>query len=133
MQQDVRWHQRLTNFGKATLNLKKAVEIKEPTEVERAGIIQFFEIAFELAWKSLKDYLNEEGYDIQSPRDSIKQGFENNIITDGHTWLEMLEKRNLLTHTYDEETADFALKKIVDEFTPHLFQLYQWFKNHLEK
>ncbi|WP_342774217.1 nucleotidyltransferase substrate binding protein [Aquibacillus sediminis] len=54
------------------------------TELERAGIIQFFETTFELAWKVLKDYLEAEGYVAKSPRDSIKQAFQAEIIEDGH-------------------------------------------------
>jgi nucleotidyltransferase substrate binding protein (TIGR01987 family) len=128
---DIRWKQRYQNFEKAINNLKEAVQIDNPSEVERAGVIQFYEIAFELAWKTIKDYLNESGYDVKTPRDSIKQAFQIDIIENGHAWIDMLEKRNELTHTYDEEMAELALTKISNEYMPHLLQVFEVLKNKL--
>ena len=63
---DIRWKQRFQNYEKAYLLLERNLNIAEPSEVERAGIIQFFEMAFELAWKLMKDYLEEEGLIIST-------------------------------------------------------------------
>ncbi|MCK4345422.1 MAG: nucleotidyltransferase substrate binding protein, partial [Bacteroidales bacterium] len=64
---DIRWKQRFQNFEKAFLLLEKAVSIDNPSEVERAGLIQFFEITFELSWKLMADYLEELGFVANSP------------------------------------------------------------------
>jgi nucleotidyltransferase substrate binding protein (TIGR01987 family) len=96
---DIRWVQRLQNLKRANDLLQMSLEISNPSQVERAGIIQFYEMAFELSWKTLKDYLGAEGYEISSPRQTIKQGFQSNILSDGHTWIQALEDRNLTTHT----------------------------------
>lgn len=126
--QDTHWKQRLQNFNGAVENLEKALQISNPSDVERAGIIQFFEIAFELAWKTTKDYLNETGYDIKNPRDTIKQAFQDGVIENGHIWIEMLEARNVFSHTYDEETAEAAVEKIRTKFFPHIRQVHLWLK-----
>jgi nucleotidyltransferase substrate binding protein (TIGR01987 family) len=62
-------------------------------------------MSFELAWKTLKDYLEAQGYDIKTPRETLQQAFQLQIIADGHAWIEALEKRNLMAHTYNENTA----------------------------
>ena len=49
--QDIRYKQRFENFEKSFLLLKEAISIKSPSIVEEAGVIQFFEITFELAMK----------------------------------------------------------------------------------
>ena len=78
---DVRWKQRLQNFGKAFNHLKSAIQINNPDIVQKAGIIQFFEMSFELAWNTMKDYLQDQGYpDIKSPKESIKKAFEIGFI-----------------------------------------------------
>lgn len=82
------------------------------TFIERAGLIQFFEMAFELGWKLLKDYQEAEGYTISSPRDAIKQAFQSGLISAGHDWINALEDRNLTTHTYNEATAAAVEEKI---------------------
>jgi len=128
---DIRWKQRFQNFEKAVNHLEKAATINQPTEVERAGIIQFYEVAFELAWETLKDYLTEAGYDIKSPRETIKQSFQNEYIEDGHKWLAMLEKRNELAHLYDEAKVEEALQLIQNSYVKQLLLLYHWMKKQL--
>jgi nucleotidyltransferase substrate binding protein (TIGR01987 family) len=75
MNQDIRWKQRFQNYEKAYLLLERALEIVEPSDIERAGLIHFFEMAFELSWKLMKDYLEQEGFTVTSPRETIKQAF----------------------------------------------------------
>ena len=102
---ETRWRQRLLGFTKSLAQLEKGLADHRPDDVVRAGIIQFFEMSFELAWKTLKDYLEAQGYDIKTPRETLQQAFQLQIIADGHTWIEALEKRNLMAHTYNENTA----------------------------
>ncbi|MDP2903265.1 MAG: HI0074 family nucleotidyltransferase substrate-binding subunit [Methylovulum sp.] len=103
--QDSRWQQRFMQFEKAFVLLQSAMAINKPSVVERAGLIQFFEMAFELAWKFLKDFEEAEGFSVKSPRDAIKQAYQAEIITQGQDWMDALEDRNLTTHTYNENTA----------------------------
>lgn len=125
--QDIRWQQRFNHFEKAFLLLQNAVTIESPSIVERAGLIQFFEMAFELAWELLKDFADAEGFTVKSPRDAIKQAFEAGIISRGHDWIDALEDRNLTTHTYNEETAVAVEQKIKAKYFPLLDQLHQEF------
>ncbi len=131
--QDIRWIQRFQNFEKAFLLLQKTVQIESPSVVERAGLIQFFEMTFELAWKLLKDYEEEEGFEVTSPRDAIKRAFQTNIITEGHTWIDALEDRNLTSHTYHEIIAIEVEEKIRNKYFPVLGKLYIDFKNRVDK
>ncbi|HBG05087.1 MAG: nucleotidyltransferase [Geobacteraceae bacterium GWC2_58_44] len=124
---DIRWHQRFLQFEKAFLLLQEAISIEKPSIVERAGLIQFFEMAFELSWKLLKDYEEAEGFIVKSPRDAIKQAFQANIVSQGHDWLDGLEDRNLTTHTYNEQTAIDVEQKIRVKYFPRLQQLHQDF------
>jgi nucleotidyltransferase substrate binding protein (TIGR01987 family) len=127
---DIRWKQRLSNFKKSLAHLADAVEIEEPSILQQAGTIQFFEMGFELAWKTLKDYLEEQGFtDVKSPKATIKKAFEVSLIEDGHMWLEALENRNLAAHTYDDETA----QEIYDLICHSYFPLLEALKNRLEK
>ena len=71
---DIRWKQRFQNFEKAMGHLEDALEIENPDLLQKAGIIQFFEMSYELAWNVLKDYLEEQGFiDVNSPRSAIKR------------------------------------------------------------
>jgi len=123
---DIRWRQRQQNFNRTLEHLAQALAIAQPDIVQRAGIIQFFEMAFELAWKMLKDYLEEQGFaDFNSPRAVLKQAFAVGLIANGHDWLQILHNRNLLSHTYDEATAIAVEKLIRDSYYPLLAALRQ--------
>jgi len=130
--QDIRWRQRFAQFEKAYLLLQDAVGVGKPSILERAGLIQFFEMAFELGWKLLKDYEEAEGFTVKSPRDAIKQAFEANLIGAGHDWIDALDDRNLTTHTYNEETAIDVEQKIRMKYFPLLQQLHRCFSAKMD-
>lgn len=125
--EDIRYKQRFDNFRRAFDLLKDGMELENPSIVEKAGVIQFFEMAFELAWKLMKDYLNYQGYDVKSPREAIKKSFEIGLIDDGKGWLEALTDRNATVHTYDEEEANEIYRRIHDRYYPLLESLYNRF------
>lgn len=121
---DVRWKQRLSNLQKSLSHLEEAVEIENPSIIQQAGTIQFFEMSFELSWKTLKDYLEEQGFvDVKSPKATIKKAFEISLLQNGHMWLEALENRNLAAHTYDDETAREIYELICHSYFPLLDSL----------
>ncbi|WP_297132278.1 nucleotidyltransferase substrate binding protein [Terrisporobacter sp.] len=121
---EIRWKQRFENFDKSYKLLKKYSNKPITTELERAGIIQFFEMTFELAWKVLKDYLESEGYMVKSPRETVKQAFQIGLIDNGHVWIDALANRNLTTHTYDEELANKMTNEILNAYLPELEKMY---------
>ena len=126
MKTDVRWLQRLDNLEKALGNLEVALAIEDADMVQRAGMVQFFEICFELSWNVLKDYLEEQGFvDINSPRASIKKAFEIGLVADGTTWLKGLEDRNLTSHIYNETIARHVEDLIRTTYTPLIRVLVQ--------
>lgn len=102
-----RWRQRLENFQLALAELVDACNKKEYSRLERAGLIQTFEFTFELAWKTLKDLLYHEGFDVKTPRDTLRQAFAAGLLSEeeAETLLDALGKRNLLAHTYREDLA----------------------------
>ncbi len=113
---------RLENFRKAFDQLRQACGMNSYSDLERAGLIRVFEFSFELGWKTLKDLLFHEGFDEKTPRAVIRRAFETGHLdqADAELWLEALEKRNLLSHTYDEATAQLALELIRNEYFPLL-------------
>lgn len=88
------------------------------------GIVQAFEFTFELGWKTLKDYLAEQAVKAAFPRDVIKESVRYELIDDGEAWLDMLEKRNLLAHTYDEVRAEQADSLIRQHYFPAIRQVH---------
>lgn len=132
--EDIRWKQRFANFSKAMGHLEKALEIPEPDMVQKAGIIQFFEMSFELAWNMVKDYLEDQGFvDIKSPRGALKKAFEVNILEKGHEWMELLQDRNLTAYTYDEQKATEMEHLIQNKYFPILKELLKSFKQKVNE
>jgi nucleotidyltransferase substrate binding protein (TIGR01987 family) len=132
--QDIRWRQRLHNFNKAMKHLDDALKIEHPDLLQKAGIIQLFEMSFELAWKMIKDFLEEQGFqDVKSPRAALKKAFEVGLITQGHQWMQLLEDRNLTAHTYDEEKATEMQKLILAKYYPILKELQNTFNKKMNE
>lgn len=137
MASPIRWKQRLENFERAILLLKEALEMRPGglSDLEKEGVVQRFEYTFELAWKTLKDYLVYSGvvFDQITPRRVVKQAFAARIIQDGQLWIEMLEQRNLMSHVYDRETFDTVFCNIAQRYVGALEQAYVWLKERTEE
>lgn len=114
---DIRWEQRFSNYNKAFLQFEKYVEQKEMNELEEQGLIKSFEYTYELAWKTLQDFLHHNGYkDIFGPKPVIEQSFQNGYISDGEAWIRMHNSRNLTSHTYNQETVEEIIESINTEY-----------------
>jgi nucleotidyltransferase substrate binding protein (TIGR01987 family) len=126
---DVRWQQRFQNYAKVLSLLEAALGISTPDITQQAGIIQFFEMSSELAWKLLKDYLESQGFqEIKSPRGTLKKAFEVALIADGHRWLQLLTDHNLTAYTYDEAKAEEVVRLIRTSYFPLLKTLHDDFQ-----
>ncbi len=125
--EEIRVRQRFQNYHRAFEFLKKTVSLSSRNDIERAALIQAFEVAFELAWKVLKDELASQGQVVPSPRDVIKQAFQNGAISNGDIWLRALQDRNLTAHTYDEKTSKQIEARIADQYFPLLEALHERF------
>lgn len=128
----IRWKQRFQNFDKAFKQLESAVKkLDSLSDLEKEGLVQRFEYTFELAWKTLKDFLESENVEAKYPREAIKKGFQYEIIREGDIWMEMLEKRNLMAHTYDEEIFENSIHQISTSFFPEIKNLHQFFSTKI--
>ena len=100
-----KYNRNLKSFEKALLQLGDALEESE-SPIVRDACLQRFEFSYELLWKTLKIFLEEiHGVRAVSPRQVFKEAFALSIIDDELTFVEMIESRNTLSHTYNEEQA----------------------------
>ncbi|MCI5191633.1 MAG: nucleotidyltransferase [Candidatus Electrothrix sp. AU1_5] len=114
MTQDIRWKQRFSNYQKVLRQLQKFVDKGELSELEEQGLIKSFEYTYELAWNTLKDFLEFQGHsDIFGSRDALRKAFQVGIIEDGEVWMDMIKSRNRTSHTYNEETANEISRTII--------------------
>ena len=124
MERDTRWKQRLDNFSNAVKLLQEveSLDLKKLSQLEKEGIIQRFEYPLELAWKTLKDKMEFDGLilDRISPKVVIKEAFQTKYIEQIDVWLEMINDRNLLSHSYDLETFESVIPDIKMIYSPLL-------------
>jgi len=130
---DVRWIQRFENYCKALAQLTKFMEKGELNELEEQGLIQSFEYNHELAWKTLKDFLESKGFTkLYGSKDVSREAFKLGLLGDseqaGMLWLDMIEKRNLTSHTYNEATA----KEIITAIQHDYFDAFVALREHLQ-
>ena len=134
MAADVRWKQRFDNFDRAFVLLREVCErgVASLSQLEREGAAQRFEFAFELAWKTLKDYLEENGVvvDPVTSRNVIKEAFAAKLIDDGQVWIDMMLHRNLLSHTYDFKTFETVLQAVEQRYFLAFDRLHEFFLLH---
>lgn len=109
-----RLQRRLEEFSKAVERLSEALAAPQ-NDLTRDAAIQRFEFSFELAWKTLKAYLEQQGSSAPNPRATLREAFAQGLIPselDADAWMLMLEDRNLTSHTYRQDLAQAIHSRI---------------------
>jgi nucleotidyltransferase substrate binding protein (TIGR01987 family) len=120
-----RLRQRLATARQALQTLEEVIHIPNPTLIERDATIQRFEYSFEAVWKAAKQYLRDrEGIDVASPKGVIRKCREVGLLNEAEAIhaLEMVDDRNLTSHTYNDRLA----QEIYLRIKRHFPLLNQW-------
>ena len=75
--------------------------------------------------------MESKNVEVKFTRDVIKESFKTELLDDGEIWLEMLEKRNLMSHTYDEVIFRSVLNDIESRYFDQLKKIYVLFKSQV--
>lgn len=123
----------LQKYENTSRAFKKLCELdnKETLESDifRDALIQRFEFTFELTWKFLKVYLEDQGInDINSPKSVLKAAYAEGLINEEMVWINMLRSRNLTSHIYSEKTAIEISKNILNDYIPEFKKLIETMK-----
>ncbi|GHV26557.1 nucleotidyltransferase [Clostridia bacterium] len=127
IEHDVRWKQRFQNLTRALILLREIndVDFNELKALELEGFSQRFEFTYELLWKTIKDYMEYQGFaTLASPRATFKTAYLNGILADNDIFAEIVNARNLLSHTYDSIKFKEILVRVREEFLPAFEKAY---------
>jgi nucleotidyltransferase substrate binding protein (TIGR01987 family) len=133
MEQQVRWKQRFQNFNDAYRHFEEAVlNVSNPSDLEKEGTIRRFEFTHELAWKVMKDFLEDKGIKgIIGSKDAVRHAFQNGLLTEGQIWMDMIESRNKTVHTYLKDILIAEYEAITQRYYPLMADFQQKMKSFL--
>jgi len=101
-------------------------------EYEYMGAIQAFEMAYELAWKTLKKVLESKGIsEIYSPKETFRKSYLEGLISDFDQWNNYLKTRNFTVHVYNEDIL-YEVWNILPQFLKDLDSLIKKIKPYVE-
>ena len=130
--QDIRWLRRFQNYQKAFAQLTQAVDLSRQralSKLEQQGLIQGFEYTHELAWNTLKDFLEARGAAaIFGSRDTTRAAFTAGLIDQGEVWMQMIQSRNQSTHTYNEEMMTQIVTAVIQTYMAEFTKLQSKFE-----
>jgi nucleotidyltransferase substrate binding protein (TIGR01987 family) len=108
--------------------LRQALERGTDTlnQLEKEGLIHRFEYCLKLAWKAARDFLEDSGVVIDpvTPREVLRQAALARILPDGQVWIDMLDHRTLLAHSYDGVVFNEVIVALAGRYFPAMEQLH---------
>lgn len=120
------WIETFETLKKAHSKLKEFVETDNGSEKDRSAIINAFQYTFELWWKTMQKYMQEqELLEELGPAATIRGAFHYQFIDDGDSYMTMLKDRNLITHTYKEDVASDIYINIKEKYVELLEEFIQ--------
>ena len=125
-----RWQYRFDNYKRAYVLLSEAIDSDQKehlSQLGKEGVIRRFGYCTELAWKTIKDYLESQGVVFAqiTPRTVLKGAIASKLITHGQDWMEALDTRNAMSHTYDFKRFEQALEAIRQKYLNCFSGLYE--------
>lgn len=104
---DQKIQEKFENFSKAVEKLNEIQSDRTFSDLEKTGFIQRFNFTIELAWKTLETILEFEGNmeQIRGSKDVLRVALKRGMIENGEIWMEILDKRNQMSHQYDESKS----------------------------
>jgi nucleotidyltransferase substrate binding protein (TIGR01987 family) len=101
-------------------------------ETLRAGVIQNFEVAYEVAWKMMKRWLEINVgpalFEGLTKKELFRHAAENRLIAETAPWFDFHRSRNITVHTYNQANA-----RIAAELAGKFFPEVKDFLNRLEQ
>ncbi len=108
-------HIKVNHFVKSVDRFKEVL-LENKIDIIRDSAIKRYETCYELAWRSVQELLKNEGLGIcNSPKNCFKSAFNLGLIENEIIFSNMVQNRNLTTHTYDEVLAN----KIYQQFNDY--------------
>lgn len=116
MSDDIKLSRALNNAQHALAQLRLFLGRSEYGDLEKAGVIQAFEFTFEATWKLLQKYSESQGLSAPSPKKALMAAYQGGFLSDERVWLDMLDDRNLTSHTYNRVLADAIFERISQRY-----------------
>lgn len=128
----------LSSLKKAVLSLDRALKValsgkfkamnEDEKEVIKAGVIQNFEFTYELCWKFMKRWLEENMgatyVDGVTRRELFRLSAESSLIADVDQWMEYHNARNETSHMYDQDVAE-EIFQVAKTFFPDAKKFFE--------
>ena len=115
------------NFCASLRNMKEIYNYMEPYDnVVLTGLVGLYEICFEQSWKMMKEILELHGYEegaTGSPKIILKTAYKAGMIKDEELWLQGLQARNNVTHSYNQNIALGIVKHAKEKFYDMFIEL----------
>lgn len=125
-----RWQYRFANFSRAYTLLREANDLSSENKLDqlgKEGMIRRFKCSVDLAWNTIKDYLEDQGLVLSQgmPKDVIKEAVSARLIERGDDWMDLIDARNEMSHTYDFKRFEAVIKQTSEKYLPCLGELHE--------
>ena len=114
----------ITPFEKALNSLKEVIEVYNSDKTNliiRDSMIQRFEYTYSIALKMIKRFFSQGAFVLENIEgmtfnEMIRQANKMELLkSDLEKWDDFRQKRNLISHTYDENVAK-AVALVIEDF-----------------
>ncbi|WP_411954514.1 nucleotidyltransferase substrate binding protein [Alkalibacillus sp. S2W] len=127
----LRWKQRFETFEQSFIKLAPFNEELFENELEEAGFIHFFEVAWEHGINTIIDYLDAQELPVDSHRQAIKEAKDFPFVKDDKVWLKALNRQNLTLYIHTDKVRHELIEDIQTHYFDQLNHFYHTLKQEL--
>jgi len=126
----------LVNFSKALERFSSVVDRQKEfaedgySDIYLDLVVRRFEFTYDMSWKAIKRYLDFIGIGCMNPRGCFKEAFSQELLDEESIWLDMIEMRDISSHTYSEEEMSEILDRL-DSYKQAFAKLKQAIEAHM--